>query len=160
MTTDSPKTEEPLRRWGTTAFLVFFIILILTFMLFLIASVPKEISDIIQYKLLIFPYSWDLEKNLHLILIVVYGGGLGGSIHGLSSLATHSHSNDLKRSYAVWYLSRPFLGTALALAVYFAFRGGIITNGNVDVLNPYGVAAIAVAVGLGTKRIKIGRAHV
>jgi len=153
---ESPtKSKDSPGIYETTVLFIFFLVSISIIILFLISSVPKDVADksTIHYDLFMIPYSWDLEKNMHLVLIVVYGGALGGLIHGLSSLASHSHTKTLTRSFYVWYISRPFLGAALALAVYFAFRGGIITNGGVDVLNPYGIASISIIVGLGTKRI-------
>jgi hypothetical protein len=47
----------------------------------------------------------------------------------------------------------PLQSKYLALAVYFLFRGGLITNGSVEMLNPYGIAAISILVGLGTRQI-------
>ena len=55
------------------------------------------------------------------------------------------------RRDALWYITRPFLGAALALTVYLAFRGGIITNIGVEILNPYGIAAISILTGLSAK---------
>lgn len=129
------------------------IVLIPIFVMLLIVSVPKEILDEITYEIPIFDLNWSLQKDMHLVFVVVYAGALGGLIHGLSSLAHHARENDFQPNFVYWYISRPFLGAALALAVYFAFRGGIISDTNIDILNPYGVAAISIVVGLGSKKI-------
>ena len=96
--------------------------------------------------------------SMHLTLIVIFAGSLGGLIHGISRLASHAEKGNFKTKEIFWYVSRPFVGAALALAVYFAFRGGILTSVSVDIFNPYGVATIAVVTGLAsdpaTKKLK------
>jgi MYXO-CTERM domain-containing protein len=53
------------------------------------------------------------------------------------------------KSWTWWYLLRPFIGVALALLVYFAIRGGLISGSTgADSLSPYGIAALAGLAGL------------
>ena len=88
------------------------------------------------------------------ILIVIFGGALGGSIHALASMSHHTKKGTLDRKYVLWYISRPFIGAAIALTVHFAIRGGILTaSSDIGFLNPYGVAALSIIVGLMTEQV-------
>lgn len=89
-----------------------------------------------------------IDVNTHLSLIVLFGGSLGGLIHGISSLQHHYRHRTAEQRYILWYIMRPFTGAALAMIVYFALRGGILTTTAVDILSPYGIATISIVVGL------------
>ena len=94
-----------------------------------------------------------MDIDTHFIFLVVLAGSLGALIHGLAKLAHNTWDGIVKQREALWYLSRPFLGAALAIAVYAVFRGGLLTTSNVEILNPYGMAAISIIVGLSTKQV-------
>lgn len=48
---------------------------------------------------------------------------------------------------------RPFIGSALALLVYFAARGGLISgNAGAKDLSPYGIGALAALAGMFSKQ--------
>jgi hypothetical protein len=98
-----------------------------------------------------------LEERL--ILLVVVGGALGSYIHTATSYADFRGNRQFGPSWLLWYLLRPFIGTALALVVYFAIRGGllsIILSGSeandATKINPFGIAAIASLTGMFSKQ--------
>ena len=56
-------------------------------------------------------------------------------------------------SWTWWYLSRPFVGAALALALYFVVRAGLLTSASSpQALNQFGVAMLAIMTGLFSKQ--------
>ena len=126
----------------------------------LVEIVPKDLGAVNENDAITpyvsFPSS--LIKNvtvgMHVILIVIFGGALGGSIHALASMSHHTKKGTLDRKYVLWYISRPFIGAAIALTVHFAIRGGILTaSSDIGFLNPYGVAALSIIVGLMTEQV-------
>jgi hypothetical protein len=88
------------------------------------------------------------------LLIVVLTGALGNSIH-----SAWKFINDVsnRRIFQIWnwsYVLGPFVGMGLAIIVYFGVRGGLImSTGNAEDLNPYGVAAIAALAGMFSKQV-------
>jgi hypothetical protein len=89
------------------------------------------------------------------LLLVVVAGALGSYIHAGTSFADFIGNRKFTPSWAWWYILRPFIGTALALVVYFAIRGGFLLLANdiaAEKVNPYGIAAIAALVGLFSKQ--------
>ena len=95
--------------------------------------------------------SFDIDT--HFIFLVFLAGSLGALIHGLAKLSQNARDGLVKQRDALWYLSRPFLGAALAIAVYMVFRGGLLTTSNIEILNPYGIAALSIITGLSTKQV-------
>jgi hypothetical protein len=67
----------------------------------------------------------------------------------------------LERSYAIWYVTRPPIGAALAVAVYMLLRGTLLNtfvSGGTEqtgqsFINDYGVAGLSVLVGLMTPQM-------
>ncbi len=85
------------------------------------------------------------------LVIVAVAGALGSYIHLATSFANYLGNRRLVWSW--WYVLRPFIGTALALILYFAVRGGLIAGtGGTETLSPYGVAAIAGMAGMFSKQ--------
>lgn len=84
-----------------------------------------------------------------ILLIALMAGGLGAFVSSILSLATYVGNRELTRSWGIWYLARPPAGMALGLFTYLALRAGLLNAPtNVDVVSPYGVAAISVIVGM------------
>lgn len=95
----------------------------------------------------------DLAIEYRLILIAMLSGALGAFIHGATSFATYLGNRSLKRSWAWWYLLRPFIGMALGLIFYFLVRGGFLSpQADGSQISPFGVAAVAGLVGLFSKQ--------
>jgi hypothetical protein len=94
-----------------------------------------------------------------LILLVIVAGLLGSYIHSATSYADFRGNQQFAPSWLLWYLLRPFIGASLALVVYFAIRGGLLSvvlSGNQPTLatdiNPFGIAAIAGLTGMFSKQ--------
>src|SRR5262245_30050991 len=97
--------------------------------------------------------SFAVPPETRYLLIVAVTGALGSYIHLATSFADYAGNRQLASSWGWWYVLRPFIGMALAMVVYFAVRGGLVTGatpaGN---LSPYGVAAIAGMAGMFSKQ--------
>lgn len=87
------------------------------------------------------------------LLLVAVTGALGSYIHLATSFADYLGNRQLVKSWHWWYILRPFIGSALAVMVYFAARGGLIagTTG-ADSLSPSGIAALAGLAGMFSKQ--------
>lgn len=98
-----------------------------------------------------------LEERL--ILLVIAAGALGSYIHSATSYADYRGNRQFGPSWLLWYMLRPLVGVCLALIVYFAMRGGLLSmviNGETakkpDNINPFGIAAISGLTGMFSKQ--------
>jgi uncharacterized membrane protein len=82
--------------------------------------------------------------------MVIFAGALGSLIHSVTSLADFIGNRTAITSWSWWYVSRPFLGSSLALIMYAVIRGGLLagTPADAHVLNPFGAIAVAALVGM------------
>lgn len=94
-----------------------------------------------------------------LILLVIVSGLLGSYIHSATSYADFRGNQQFGASWLLWYLLRPFIGAALALVVYFAIRGGLLSvvlagteSQEAEKISPFGIAAIAGLTGMFSKQ--------
>jgi len=87
------------------------------------------------------------------LLLVAVTGALGSYIHLATSFADYLGNRQFVKSWNWWYILRPFIGSVLAVMVYFAARGGLIagTTG-ADSLSPSGIAALAGLAGMFSKQ--------
>lgn len=85
-----------------------------------------------------------MSKDLQLLLLAVFGGALGSFVHALKSLADFVGNRTLTASWFWWYITRPFLGAALAVIFYAVLRGGFMAGTPADAksVNPFGVIAV------------------
>ncbi|MBK7812095.1 MAG: hypothetical protein IPI50_12855 [Saprospiraceae bacterium] len=99
-------------------------------------------------------YKCSLHLNHLLFILVALGGFLGNLIHIASSFTTFVGLRKFKRSWLMWYYVKPFIASALAVAVYIIYRGGF-TNIRYDGadINPYGIVSLAILSGLFTNTI-------
>ena len=150
-------------------YLVFFMVINLIFLLSIVTSdIPKAENIVIvnmTSQVALNPSNHTVTYNFgildgksfdidtHFIFLVFLAGSLGALIHGLAKLSQNARDGLVKQRDALWYLSRPFLGAALAIAVYMVFRGGLLTTSNIEILNPYGIAALSIITGLSTKQV-------
>ncbi|MEU4295683.1 hypothetical protein AB0E63_46350 [Kribbella sp. NPDC026596] len=96
---------------------------------------------------------WAMSRETALLVLVILVSALGSFVHAATSFATYVGNRRLYSSWFWWYVLRTAIGAALALIVYFAIRGGLVTgNATSDDLNPYGIAAIAGMTGLFSKQ--------
>lgn len=79
------------------------------------------------------------------MLLTILMGAIGGFLHVVRVFL----DNKDHRTW-VWYLSRPFLGTITALAMFVLMKAGQLTftSGGGDTLNPYFVAFLGIISGL------------
>lgn len=97
--------------------------------------------------------------NTLILLLVILGGFLGSLIHITGSLGDFIGNGRFKRSWSLWYFTRPFLASGLAIVVYFAIIGGFLSvNSSSGSVNLVGVMTVSIMVGLFTDRtaIKLG----
>jgi hypothetical protein len=95
-------------------------------------------------------FEWTITREMQLILMALFAGGLGGFVHALKSLTDFIGNRTAITSWSWWYVGRPFLGAALAFIMYSVLRGGFLTGSPADVrvVNPFGVIAVAALVGM------------
>ena len=101
-----------------------------------------------------------LEERL--ILLVVAAGALGSYIHSATSYADYRGNQQFNPSWLLWYVLRPLVGVCLALVVYFAMRGGLLSvvlggaasnaAAKAENINPFGIAAISGLTGMFSKQ--------
>jgi hypothetical protein len=99
-------------------------------------------------------YQGTFPLNTGLMLLVIVAGALGAYIHAATSFVSFVGNRTFKSSWTWWYALRLPIGAGLALLLYFAFRGGLLTgqDASEEVVNPYGVAAISGLAGLFSKQ--------
>lgn len=144
---------------GIIAALAAYLLIFISITSFLLEEfIPIELKDkdgnfvpSIRYVIPQIGLDKNVDVSTHFIVLVILGGALGGTIHGLAKLAVNTRDGTVKKRDALWHVSRPFLGVALAITVYVAIRGGIITTVGVEALNPYGITAISILVGLSSE---------
>lgn len=93
------------------------------------------------------------DVDTHFIVLVLLVGSLGSLIHGIAKLSQNTQDGLVKQRDSLWYISRPFLGATLAIVVYMVFRGGLLITSDIQILNPYGVAALALLADISTKQV-------
>lgn len=98
-------------------------------------------------------YKDSFPLSTGLILLTIVAGALGAYIHAATSFVTFVGNRTFKSSWGWWYGLRLFIGAALALLLYFAFRGGLVTGQDAsEDVNPYGIAALSGLAGLFSKQ--------
>ncbi|MGD2215917.1 MAG: hypothetical protein PVJ64_04150 [Gemmatimonadales bacterium] len=101
----------------------------------------------------LFQISVPEDSDVRLILIAAIAGALGSFIHIATSYATYIGNRNLRRSWALWYVARPFIGMALALLVYLLVRGGLLApSASTGDVNAHGVAGLSGLVGMFSKQ--------
>lgn len=93
---------------------------------------------------------WMITREVQLLLLVIFAGALGSYVHAIKSLGDFIGNRTLTASWFWWYVTRPFLGMAMALVFYAVLRGGFLAGSPADakVVNPFGVLAIGALVGM------------
>jgi len=97
--------------------------------------------------------SFAVKGDLWLLIVVLTVGALGSFIHTATSFADYVGNMRAQRSWVVWFMLRPFIGSALALILYLTLRGGLLgSTSDAQSLNVYGFAAIAALSGMFSKQ--------
>lgn len=92
----------------------------------------------------------EISRNMQLFLLALAAGALGSYIHAIKSLADFLGNRTAKTSWFWFYITRPFLGSALATLFYAVIRGGFMngTPAEANAVSPFGVIAICGLVGM------------
>jgi hypothetical protein len=103
------------------------------------------------------PAYYPVKKLVHIntiILILVAAGGFTGNmIHIATSFTTFVGAGRFKSSWLLWYCVKPFTAAALAIAVYFIFRGGYLNaSGDTVSINLFGAMTVAFLTGISTEK--------
>jgi hypothetical protein len=95
----------------------------------------------------------DVWTEVRFLALVAIAGAFGSYIHLATSFVDFAGNRQLMQSWQWWYVLRPFIGSTLAVIVYFAMRGGLIAGASgAENLSPYGVSALAGLTGLFSKQ--------
>jgi len=127
------------------------------------STAPPEISSVVKTSegdlvvngncLTVEDESRYIHINTLLLLLVALAGFLGNMIHIATSLTTFLATGKFDRNWMLWYYVRPFTASALAMGIYFVFRGGFMNmSGDIVNINLYGVMTISLLAGLFTDR--------
>ncbi len=154
MSTDQ-QPELASRKWVIT-FGWYLIVLNLVLLYLLIKLWPGLVPLKDDYSSVSLLPGWPeikIWRETRFLLIVAVSGDLGSYIHLATSFADYLGNRQFVKSWAWWYLLRPFIGTVLALVFYFAVRGGLIAGSSgAETLSPYGIAALAGLAGMFSKQ--------
>lgn len=94
-----------------------------------------------------------LHINTLLLILVGLGGFVGNMIHIATSFTTFVGAGKFKKSWLLWYCIKPFTAAALAIGIYFVFRGGFLNmNDGGASINLYGLMTISLFAGLFTDK--------
>ena len=94
-----------------------------------------------------------MHINTILLILVAVAGFLGNMMYLSTSFTTFIGAGKFKRSWILWYCVKPFTASALAIAMYFVFRGGFLNMSDDSTnINLYGMITLAVLTGLFTDR--------
>lgn len=91
-----------------------------------------------------------MSRELQLLLLAIFAGALGSYVHAVKSLTDFIGNRTLSASWFWWYVTRPFLGAAMALMFYALLRGGFLagTPADAKAVSPFGVIAVCALVGM------------
>ncbi len=87
----------------------------------------------------------------NILVLILFIGALGASLHALTSLAEYVGNRQFELSWMLWYFLRPFVGATLALLFYFVLRAGFLPQ-SPDMSTLYGILAVAGLIGLFSKQ--------
>jgi len=97
-----------------------------------------------------------IHINTLLLILVAFGGFLGNMIYIAASFTTYVGSGKFRRSWTLWYCIKPFSAAALAITLYFVFRGGFLNMSDQSAnINIYGLMTLSLMAGLFTDRTTI-----
>ena len=145
-----PEIADPMRKSAQVIFGLYMMAIQVLIVYLLIKIWPDKIPPVdTPEPVYLFGRSHTISLEVRFLLIVVLVGALGSYIHAATSFVDYLGNRKFVKSWTWWYLLRPFIGVALAILVYFAVRGGLISaSTGAGSLSPYGVAAIAGLAGL------------
>jgi hypothetical protein len=93
-----------------------------------------------------------LTADVSEILLASLAGVLGGCLHAMTALPQRPGHRKRGYHYPHWYLLTPVSGGAVALLLYAAVRGGLLTGAG-NGISLYGVVAIGGVAGLFSRKV-------
>ena len=112
-------------------------------------STSQEWSESVS----LFGKSSTINGEKRILLLVLLCGAIGSFIHSATSFSNFVGANKLEKSWAWWYVLRPFVGMSIALIFYLVFRGGLFTGETrIESLNIFGILTISSLTGLFSDR--------
>jgi hypothetical protein len=90
---------------------------------------------------------------VHLNVLVILVGCLGGSLHGLASLSHHASKGQFIINWRPFYISRPYIGGIVALFFLFIVRAGMGGAALKDPASIYTTLACSALAGLFSFRL-------
>ncbi len=150
-----PDAQPASKKWvlGFGVYLIFLNLLLFYVLLRLWPGQVPLRADHLRVNLIPGIWQVDLWTEVRFLALVAVAGALGSYIHLATSFADYLGNRQFVKSWTWWYVLRPFIGSTLAVAVYFAARGGLISGGaGAGDLSPYGVAALAGLTGMFSKQ--------
>ncbi len=144
------ETPETMERSVQIIFGLYMIVAEVIIVYLLIKIWPDQIPPIDKPEPVdLFGWVHSVSLEVRFLLIAILTGALGSYIHAATSFVDYVGNRQFVKSWTWWYLLRPFIGVALAVLIYFAVRGGLISaSTGAGGLSPYGVAAITGLAGL------------
>lgn len=156
MAQDPANQPEATPKAWVVAFGSYLLVLHLLLLYVLLRLWPGKVPLNVDHQVVtLIPGVWlpDVWIEVRFLALVAVVGALGSYIHLATSFADYLGNRQFVSSWKWWYLLRPFIGSALAITVYFAARGGLISGGaGAGDLSPYGVAALAGLTGMFSKQ--------
>ena len=136
---------------GVTAALVAYNLILSALAVYMLVSIWPAGGPTAQADTL-FGFAFSLGDEARILWIVIIVGAIGSLVHSMTSLVSYVGSKKFVRSWTVWYLVRPIIGSSLALVFYFVFRGGLFApTTEASGVNLFGVAALSGLVGMFSK---------
>ena len=94
--------------------------------------------------------------NTVILALVAISGFLGNMIHVATSFTTFVGAGKFRKSWTLWYCVKPFTAAALAVIMYFIFRGGLLNMSDDSTgLNIYGLVTLSLLTGLFNDRATV-----
>jgi hypothetical protein len=147
MEKDTLLVKMPL--WGKVIIAIMFAILVVLLISLIVEYwIPPDKhndGDIVLYIRMIGELDW----GAYLILMAALFGALGSCVNCISSFSYHAAKCDLSKKYTIWYILHPFIGSSLAVLVYFVIKGALVTD---NTPNVYGVFALSGISGMCNKQ--------
>lgn len=155
MTDTAGPTDAGSRAWVLT-FGIYLTLLNLLLLYVLLRLWPGQVplkAEHLTVKLIPGLWEPDVWTEVRYLALVAITGALGSYIHLATSFADYLGNRQFVSSWKWWYVLRPFIGSALAVIVYVAARGGLVSGGaGAGDLSPYGVTALAGLSGMFSKQ--------
>ena len=97
----------------------------------------------------LFWFRIEMRNEVHLALVVLVMGFLGGTTNDFWWLSYRSAMGEMKARQFITYLGHPWISAGVALIFYGVLRGGLISGpGGTKEVNSYGIAGVSGVVGL------------